>query len=84
MAEGHRLCIVGRLWPFRDVADADLQPRRHRQILGSIGIPVPSTYISIRDDSGKELPLGQAGEICARGPQVMAGYWNRPDGARQL
>jgi long-chain acyl-CoA synthetase len=46
---------------------------------GSIGIPVPSTYISIRDDDGKELPFGEAGEICAKGPQVMAGYWNRPD-----
>jgi long-chain acyl-CoA synthetase len=46
---------------------------------GSIGIPVPSTYISIRDDAGNELPLGEAGEICAKGPQVMAGYWNRPD-----
>jgi len=46
---------------------------------GSIGIPVPSTDISIRDDDGKELTFGQAGEICARGPQVMTGYWNRPD-----
>jgi long-chain acyl-CoA synthetase len=46
---------------------------------GSIGIPVPSTWISIRDDDGKEVPLGQAGEICAKGPQVMAGYWNQPD-----
>jgi long-chain acyl-CoA synthetase len=49
------------------------------QFSGSIGIPVPSTYISIRDDEGKEVPLGQAGEICAKGPQVMAGYWNRPE-----
>jgi long-chain acyl-CoA synthetase len=46
---------------------------------GSIGIPVPSTYISIRDDAGNEVPLGQPGEICAKGPQVMSGYWNRPD-----
>jgi long-chain acyl-CoA synthetase len=46
---------------------------------GSIGLPVPSTYISIRDDHGNELPFGQAGEICAKGPQVMTGYWNRPD-----
>jgi long-chain acyl-CoA synthetase len=46
---------------------------------GSIGIPVPSTYLSIRDDDGKEVPLGQPGEICAKGPQVMSGYWNRPD-----
>ncbi len=49
------------------------------QFSGSIGIPVPSTYLSIRDDDGKEVPLGEAGEICAKGPQVMAGYWNRPD-----
>jgi long-chain acyl-CoA synthetase len=46
---------------------------------GSIGIPVPSTYLSIRDDDGKEVPFGEPGEICAKGPQVMAGYWNRPD-----
>jgi long-chain acyl-CoA synthetase len=46
---------------------------------GSIGLPVPSTDIAIRDDDGKDVPIGQAGEICIRGPQVMAGYWNRPD-----
>ena len=46
---------------------------------GTIGLPVPSTYLSIRDDDGKEVPLGQPGEICAKGPQVMAGYWNRPE-----
>jgi long-chain acyl-CoA synthetase len=46
---------------------------------GSIGIPVPSTHLSIRDDDGNEVPLGQPGEICAKGPQVMVGYWNRPD-----
>jgi long-chain acyl-CoA synthetase len=49
------------------------------QFSGTIGLPVPSTHLSIRDDDGKELPLGEAGEICAKGPQVMAGYWNRPD-----
>ncbi|WP_027213247.1 long-chain fatty acid--CoA ligase [Burkholderia sp. WSM2232] len=46
---------------------------------GTIGLPLPSTEISIRDDEGNEVPLGQAGEICIRGPQVMAGYWNRPE-----
>ena len=46
---------------------------------GTIGLPLPSTEISIRDDDGQELPLGERGEICARGPQVMAGYWQRPE-----
>jgi len=46
---------------------------------GSIGLPVPSTDISIRDDAGKELPVNGIGEICVFGPQVMHGYWNRPD-----
>ena len=45
---------------------------------GTIGLPLPSTEISIRDDEGHELPIGAEGEICARGPQVMPGYWQRP------
>ncbi len=46
---------------------------------GTIGLPVPSTDIAIRDDEGIDVAAGTAGEICIRGPQVMAGYWNRPD-----
>jgi len=46
---------------------------------GSIGLPIPSTIITIRDDDGNALPVGQSGEICVEGPQVMRGYWNRPD-----
>ena len=46
---------------------------------GTIGLPIPSTDIAILDDDGKEVPLGQTGEIAIRGPQVMSGYWNRPD-----
>ncbi|ELX11268.1 long-chain-fatty-acid--coA ligase FadD [Janthinobacterium sp. HH01] len=46
---------------------------------GTIGLPVPSTDIAILDDDGNEVALGQPGEIAIRGPQVMAGYWNRPD-----
>jgi long-chain acyl-CoA synthetase len=46
---------------------------------GTIGLPVPSTEISIRDDQGHEVALGEQGEVCARGPQVMPGYWRRPD-----
>ncbi|OJF98528.1 long-chain fatty acid--CoA ligase [Rhizobium sp. 58] len=46
---------------------------------GTIGMPLPSTDIEIRDDDGNTLPVGEIGEICIRGPQVMAGYWQRPD-----
>jgi len=46
---------------------------------GSIGLPLPSTDISIRDDDGNALAIGQSGEICVAGPQVMREYWNRPD-----
>ena len=49
------------------------------EFTGSIGLPLPSTDIDIRDDDGKSLPLGEVGEICIRGPQVMIGYWNRPE-----
>lgn len=51
---------------------------------GSIGLPISSTEISIRDDAGQELSIGQSGEICVRGPQVMAGYWQRPDETQKV
>jgi long-chain acyl-CoA synthetase len=54
-------------------------PATSTEYTGTIGLPLPSTEISIRDEEGRELPLGEPGEICARGPQVMAGYWQRPD-----
>ncbi|KQZ34665.1 long-chain fatty acid--CoA ligase [Duganella sp. Root1480D1] len=46
---------------------------------GMIGLPIPSTEVAILDDAGNEVPLGSPGEIAIRGPQVMAGYWNRPE-----
>ena len=46
---------------------------------GAIGLPIPSTEVAIRDDDGRDVALGQSGELCVRGPQVMAGYWQRPD-----
>ena len=46
---------------------------------GTIGLPLPSTEVILRDDDGKTVAQGLPGEICIRGPQVMAGYWNRPD-----
>ncbi|MGO9428042.1 AMP-binding protein [Rhodoblastus sp.] len=48
------------------------------EFTGTVGFPVSSTEISIRDPSGAAVPMGEPGEICARGPQVMAGYWDRP------
>lgn len=46
---------------------------------GSIGLPLPSTDVAIKDDAGNDLPIGTSGELCVKGPQVMPGYWNRPD-----
>jgi long-chain acyl-CoA synthetase len=54
-------------------------PLNIRAYTGLIGLPVPSTELAILDDQGLELGLGQAGEICIRGPQVMQGYWNKPE-----
>jgi long-chain acyl-CoA synthetase len=50
-----------------------------KEFTGTIGLPIPSTEVKILDDDGNEVPLGSAGEIAIRGPQVMAGYWNRPE-----
>jgi len=47
--------------------------------IGSIGLPVPSTLVKTIDDEGNDLPIGEVGELCAKGPQVMKGYWQRPD-----
>jgi long-chain acyl-CoA synthetase len=58
---------------------ATCNPILNREYNGTIGLPFPSTEIDILDDAGQPVPLGQPGEIAIRGPQVMAGYWNRPD-----
>jgi long-chain acyl-CoA synthetase len=50
----------------------------------TIGLPLPSVEISIRDDDGREVPLGERGEICIRGPQVMPGYWEKPEESAQV
>jgi long-chain acyl-CoA synthetase len=55
-----------------------------KEFTGTIGYPVPSTDFDLRDAEGNSVPMGEPGEICIRGPQVMAGYWNRPEETAQV
>jgi len=63
---------------------AIVNPATATEFSGTIGIPLPSTEVKILDDDGNEVALGQPGEIAIRGPQVMAGYWNRPEETAQV
>ena len=58
---------------------ASSNPITSTEYSGTIGVPLPSTYMKLLDDDGNEVPVGQSGEIAIKGPQVMAGYWQRPD-----
>jgi long-chain acyl-CoA synthetase len=58
---------------------ASCNPTTSTEYTGTIGVPLPSTWMKCLDDEGNEVPLGQPGEIAIKGPQVMAGYWQRPD-----
>ncbi len=58
---------------------ATCNPTTNTEYTGTIGVPLPSTYLKLLDDDGHEVPLGERGEIAIKGPQVMAGYWQRPD-----
>jgi long-chain acyl-CoA synthetase len=72
-------CILSQGWGLTETSPVATTNPHGVDFNNSIGLPMPSTEISIRDDDGRELALGEVGEICVRGPQVMAGYWNRPD-----
>jgi long-chain acyl-CoA synthetase len=63
---------------------ATMSPHDMKAYSGSIGIPLPSTDIALRDDERKDVALGQPGEICIKGPQVMKGYWQRPEETAQV
>ncbi len=56
-----------------------MSPLDQAEFSQSIGLPMPATDISIRDDNGKELPIGEEGELCVKGPQVMQGYWQQEE-----
>nr|WP_315191244.1 long-chain-fatty-acid--CoA ligase [uncultured Albidiferax sp.] len=62
---------------------ASCNPPTRTDYTGTIGVPLSSTYFKLLDDAGTEVPMGQPGEICIKGPQVMAGYWLRPDETAQ-
>jgi long-chain acyl-CoA synthetase len=71
--------VLTQAWGLTETSPAACINRPGDDFNGSIGLPISSTVISIRDDDGNELPQGQSGEICVEGPQVMRGYWNRHD-----
>jgi long-chain acyl-CoA synthetase len=58
---------------------ATMNPLDQAEFSGAIGLPISSTDVVLRDDAGRDVAFGQPGEICIKGPQVMAGYWQRPD-----
>jgi long-chain acyl-CoA synthetase len=71
--------VLTQAWGLTETSPAACINPPDLDFNGSIGLPISSTEIAIKDDAGKDLELGQIGEICVRGPQVMRGYWKRPD-----
>ena len=71
--------ILTQAWGLTETAPAACINPVGLDFNGSIGLPIPSTDVSIRDDDGKEMATNEVGEICVFGPQLMRGYWNRPD-----
>jgi long-chain acyl-CoA synthetase len=61
-----------------------INPMYVKAFNGSVGLPLPSTEISLRDDKGNEVPMGESGELCVRGPQVMKEYWEHPDETKNV
>ena len=72
-------CVLTQAWGLTETSPAACINPNGADFNGAIGLPISSTEIAIKDDAGNDVPLEQPGEICVRGPQVMLGYWNRPD-----
>jgi long-chain acyl-CoA synthetase len=75
-------CTISQGWGLTEASPVGTMSKLtgpDAEFNGSIGLPVPSTELTIRDDDGGVLPIGAVGEICLRGPQVMRGYWQRSD-----
>ncbi len=77
-------CVITQGWGLTETSPAACVNPVGADFNGSIGLPISSTEVSIKDDAGADLPIGQAGEICVRGPQVMQGYWRRPEETAQV
>jgi long-chain acyl-CoA synthetase len=75
-ATGH---VLTQAWGLTETSPAACINPPDLDFNGSIGLPISSTEIAIKDDAGNDLACGEIGEICVRGPQVMRGYWKRPD-----
>jgi long-chain acyl-CoA synthetase len=71
--------VLTQAWGLTETSPAACINPASEDFNGSIGLPISSTEVAIKDDAGNDLELGKIGEICVRGPQVMRGYWNRPD-----
>jgi len=71
--------VLTQAWGLTETSPAACINPMGEDFNGSIGLPISSTEISIKDDEGRDLGIGEIGEICVRGPQVMRGYWNRPE-----
>jgi long-chain acyl-CoA synthetase len=61
-----------------------INPMSLKEYNGTIGLPIPSTDVKICDEEGNELPCGESGELCVQGPQVMKGYWNKPEKTKEV
>jgi long-chain acyl-CoA synthetase len=72
-------CILTQAWGLTETSPAACINPSDIDFNGSIGLPISSTEVAIKDDAGSDLEIGQIGEICVRGPQVMKGYWKRPE-----
>ncbi len=59
-------------------------PHGEKSRLGTVGLPVPGTQLKVIDEAGNTLPLGERGELCVKGPQVMVGYWQRPEATAEV
>ncbi len=71
--------ILTQAWGLTETSPAACINPPLEDFNGAIGLPIPSTEIAIKNDAGEDLPIGEIGEICVRGPQVTVGYWQRPD-----